>query len=54
MLCQVLAINPEIASEVAQSFDFTFSSLISFEEFQMVYFEVFQQVDQIVLEGNAE
>eukprot|EP00347_Sterkiella_histriomuscorum_P004642 403359675 len=54
LLGRILAVNQEIMQEVLDQFDLTYTSIIQFEDFQMFYFEVFQQIDMIIQEQVKE
>ena len=41
-------------SEVAESFELNFASLIQFEDFQLFYFDIFQMIDEMKSQDDLE
>ena len=45
VLGRIIGINDDILTEIAESFEITYTSLIQFEDFQMYYFDVISQLE---------
>ncbi|CDW73237.1 UNKNOWN [Stylonychia lemnae] len=54
LLGRIISINEDIMQNICDQFDVGFTTIVSYEDFQMYYFEVFQQVDSIIQDQLME